>query len=241
MLRILTVGFVLFVTFARTFHGDQITDALPLPKAAISPERAETNQVPAGDRALKRRHPRYQLRENDIIEVSFPLTPEYNQTVTIQPDGYVSLLGGGDCLVAGQTVPEAIRSIKHAYATLLNDPMVTIAVKDFEKPYFVAGGEVGHPGKYDLRGDTTVVEAVAIAGGFTDDAKHSEVWLFRRVSNEWVETQRLNVKEMLHTANLREDLHLLPGDMLYVPKSKMGKVRHYLPVATLGSYFNPTP
>jgi polysaccharide export outer membrane protein len=238
----LPVGFILFVILARMLHGDQTRDGLSEPKAVVSGEQGgENGQVQAGDRTLKHRRPRYQLRENDVIDVSFPLTPEYNQTITIQPDGYVSLLGVGDCHVAGQTIPEAIQSIRATYASLLHDPMVTIALKDFVKPYFVAGGEVGHPGKYDLRGDTTLVEAVGIAGGFTDNAKHSEVWIFRRVSSDWVETQRLNVKEMLKTGNLREDVHLLPGDMLYVPKSNIGKIRHYLPVATLGSYFNPTP
>lgn len=242
MRKTLQAGFVLFVIFAHILDGDQIKNGLSEPTAAVSgKQNGEGGQVQTGDRTLKHRHPRYQLRENDVIDVSFPLTPEYNQTATIQPDGYISLLGAGDCHIAGQTIPEAIQSIRAAYASLLHDPMVTIALKDFVKPYFVAGGEVNHPGKYDLRGDTSLVEAVAIAGGFTENAKHSEVWIFRRVSSDWVETQRLNVKEMLKTGNLREDVHLVPGDMLYVPKSNMGKIRHYLPVATLGSYFNPVP
>ena len=119
--------------------------------------------------------------------------------------------------------------------------MITIHLKDFQKPYFIAGGEVGHPGKYELRGDITVVEAVAVAGGFTESSKHSQVWVFRRVSNDWVETKELNVKKMLNAGNLREDMHLNPGDMLYVPKSTMGKIRRYLPVASLGTYFSPMP
>jgi protein involved in polysaccharide export with SLBB domain len=53
-------------------------------------------------------------------------------------------------------------------------------LKDFEKPYFVAGGRVARPGKYDLRGDTTVSQGIALAGGFLDSAKHSQVVLFRR-------------------------------------------------------------
>jgi polysaccharide export outer membrane protein len=110
---------------------------------------------------------------------------------------------------------------------------------EFDKPYFIVGGEVGHPGKFELRGDTTMTQAVAIAGGFTENAKHSQVWLFRRVSNDWAETQQLDLKKMLKSGNLREDAHLRPGDMLYVPKNTISKMKHFIPVATLGTYFNP--
>ena len=58
------------------------------------------------------------------------------------------------------------------------------------------------PGKYDLRGDTTVSAAVAMAGGFTQDAKHSQVLLFRRVNDSWSSVTKLDVKHMLKTRNL---------------------------------------
>lgn len=188
---------------------------------------------------LQRRNPRYELSEGDVIELSFPLTPEFNQTATVQPDGYITLLGVGDVHVTGKTVPELTQAIKAAYAKTLHEPIVTIELKDFQKPYFVAGGEVGHPGKYDLRGDTTLTQAVAMAGGFTDASKHSEVWLFHRVSREWVQSQKLNMKKMLYSGNLAEDPELHPGDMIYVPKNKLSKVKRFLPVGTLSAYFSP--
>jgi polysaccharide export outer membrane protein len=151
------------------------------------------------------------------------------------------LRGVGEIHVEGQTVQEATESIRTAYASVLHNPIITIDLKDFEKPYFIAGGQLGHPGKYDLRGDTTVVQAVAIAGGFTENSKHSQVWLFRRVSNDWVEVKMLNVKKMLSNGDLREDLHLRPGDMLYVPQNEFSKVKRFIPVATMGSYFSPVP
>src|SRR5258708_29560318 len=190
---------------------------------------------------LHRRNPRYQLCKDDVLQLNFALTPEFNQMVTVQPDGFITLLGVGDLHVEGQTIPDVTQSIRAAYAKTLHSPILTVRLVDFEKPYFIAGGEVGHPGKYDLRGDTTVVQAVAIAGGFIESSKHSQVWLFRRISNDWVETRKLDVKKMLSAGNLSEDLHLRPGDMLYVPKSGLGKVKRYLPVATMGSYFSPTP
>src|SRR5579872_949268 len=235
-------GMAVFLTATMCGRAEEAGHAASKPGIlAAAAGTTRNGQEDSGQPALQLRNPRYQLCRSDVLDLTFPLTPEFNQTTTVQPDGYITLLGAGDLHVVGQTVPEVMQSIRTAYASMLHDPIVTIQLKDFDKPYFIAGGEVGHPGKYDLRADTTVVEAVAIAGGFTETSKHSEVWVFRRVSNDWVETQKLDVKKMLNAGNLSEDLHLRPGDMLYVPKSTMGKIRRYLPVASLGSYFNPIP
>jgi len=67
-------------------------------------------------------------------------------------------------------VPEMQQAVANAYRGFLHEPEVTVTLKDFDKPYFLASGEVARPGKYELRGDLTVNEAVAIAGGFTQQA-----------------------------------------------------------------------
>jgi polysaccharide biosynthesis/export protein len=211
------------------------------PDATSSATIADSAGQNADRPALQHRNPRYRLNRSDVLNLDFPLTPEFSQTVIIQPDGFITLRSVGEVHVEGQTLAEATQTIRTAYANVLHNPIITIDLKDFEKPYFIAGGQVGHPGKYDLRGDTTLIQAVEVAGGFTEDSKHSEVWLFRRVSDEWVEVHKFNVKKMLGNGDLHEDTHLNPGDMVYVPKNGISKVRRYLPVATMGSYFNPAP
>jgi polysaccharide export outer membrane protein len=188
--------------------------------------------------SLQRRNPRYRLCRGDILELDFPFTPEFNQTPTVQPDGYITLRGVGDLHVEGQTVPEVTQALRTAYGKILRDPVVTIALKDFDKPYFIVSGQVEHPGKYDLRGETTVTQALAIAGGFNDNARHSQVLLFRQASDDWVEVKKLNLKQMLRARNLREDLHLQPGDMLFVPKSTVSKIKPWIPYPSLGMYLN---
>src|SRR5260370_42474050 len=107
-------------------------------------------------------------------------------------------------------------------------------MEDFEKPYFTAGGEFGKPGKYELRGDTTVAEAVAIAGGFTEKAKHSEVLGFRRVPGGWEAAKRLDVKQMMVKGDLGEGVHLRPGELIYAPKNKLSKIQAFIPVPGMG-------
>ena len=145
---------------------------------------APADETPAGagqaQPALQTADPRYILRVGDAMEITFRFTPEYNQTVTVQPDGYINLKDLPDLKVAGKTTPQLAEVIRKAYAPILHDPVVSIHLRDFEKPYFIAGGEVGRPGKFEMRGDTTVVEAISIAGGFNEKSKHSQVLLFRR-------------------------------------------------------------
>jgi polysaccharide export outer membrane protein len=188
---------------------------------------------------LQERHPRYRLRKGDTFDLDFALSPEFNQTVAVQPDGYVTFKGIGSIFVEGQTVPELTETVKAAYAKTLHDPVIAIALKDFEKPYFIASGQVAKPGKYDLRSDLTVTEAVAIAGGFNDKAKHSQVVLFRPVPSGGYEAKLLNVKKLLASRNLSEDIQLQPGDMLYVPQSAMSKIRPFLPTSSMGAYLSP--
>jgi polysaccharide export outer membrane protein len=219
----------------RTAPVDNTAQASAAPPAAPGGESG--THVPA----LQERNPRYLLCKGDAIELNFPFTPEFNQTLTVQPDGYVTLLGVGDIHVEGESVPQLKQVFKDAYTGILDDPVFTIVLKDFAKPYFTASGQLNKPGKYDLREDTTALEAVAIAGGFNDSAKHSQVILFRRVSKDWVEARELDMKKMLKNKDISEVVHLQPGDMIFVPKNTISKMSRFLPTANMGVMVSPAP
>jgi polysaccharide export outer membrane protein len=185
------------------------------------------------------RRPLYRLRCSDVVEIDLTFSPQFNQLLTVQPDGYLPLKGVDQLYAEGLTVPELQAAVRQAYTGVLHNPEVTVVLKDFDKPYFIAAGEVGHPGKYELRADTTVTEAVAIAGGFTPRSKHSQVVLFRRISEETIESHLLNVKSLLKLRELGEDVHLRPGDLLFVPQNLISKIRQFLPASSLSLYANP--
>jgi polysaccharide biosynthesis/export protein len=188
--------------------------------------------------ALQRRDWRYRILPGDVLEVDFVLTPEFDQVINVQPDGYVTLKGLGSLRAQGQTTAEFTQALVAAYGKILRDPIITVNLNDFVKPYFIVDGQVDKPGKFELRGETTVTEAVAMAGGFKDSAKHSQVVLFRKVSDQWAEVKVLNVKHMENTRNLAEDVYLRPGDMLFVPKNAISKIKPFIPIPSLGTYFN---
>jgi len=198
------------------------------------------SSAPDTSSGFHERHPRYRLRKGDTFDLEMTFSPEFNQTVAVQPDGYVTLKGVGTIHVEGQTVPELTESLKAAYSQTLHDPVITISLKSFEMPYFIASGQVSKPGKYELRSDLTVTEAVAIAGGFNDKAKHSQVVLFRPIEGGGYEAKLLNVKKLLATRRLSEDIELQPGDMIYVPQSAFSRIRPFLPTSSMGAYLGPS-
>lgn len=186
------------------------------------------------------RTPRYRIQTSDVLELQFRFTPEFNQTVTVQPDGFVALQAAGEVKLLDLSSDEAVKVVAAKYKGILNDPAINIVIKEFNKPYFVVGGEVTHPGKFELRGALTLTDAIAMAGGLTPNAKQDQLLLFRRVSPETAEVKKLNLKQVLGKGNLLEDIRLAPGDGIYVSKSTLGKIDRFMSVARLGVFF-PIP
>jgi polysaccharide export outer membrane protein len=227
---------VLSLTLSFSLYAQSSTPQTTPPAAAPPSNNADDPSRPK----LHTRNPRYRIQPDDILDLAFRYTPEFDQEVTVQPDGYIQLKGiSVDVHIQGQTVPEVIETLHRAYAGILHDPVISVVLRDFEKPYFIAGGQVGKPGKYDLRGPTSATQAVQIAGGFIDFAKSKQVVLFRRYNDDTVEVKVLNLKRVLKEKDVKEDLMLEPGDMLYVPKTPMAAIDRFLPRSSIGTYFAP--
>ena len=183
---------------------------------------------------------RYTLNPGDVIEVQYRYTPEYNQTVTIQPDGYVSLEIVGDVKIGGLTLAQVRTTIIKKASVRLNDPEVTLLLKEFQKPYFVVAGEVAQPGKFEMRENITALQAIILAGGFKDSAKSSQIILFRKINSEMAEVKVINLKKIKRTSDLEKDLALQAGDMLMVPQNTITKIERYVKLASLGTFLlNP--
>ncbi len=192
---------------------------------------SEVNSVPQ----FQERDARYRMVSGDVFDVSFDLSPEFNQQqITVQPDGFVTFRGVGDVKVAGLTIPQLRETIRNAYSKTLHEPIISITLREFQKPFFIADGQLGHPGRYELHGPLTLSEGIAMAGGFLETSKHSQVVLYRRVNDQWTSAQIINVKKMEVDRNMAEDPILHPGDMLFVPKNRLSKVKPFIPTTNVG-------
>lgn len=183
---------------------------------------------------------RYRLNPGDVLDVVYRYTPEFNQTVTVQPDGYVILQIAGDVKLGMLTVEEARTEIVKRASARLKDPEVTILLKEFQKPYFVVAGEVLQPGKVEMREQRmTALQAIMMSGGFRDSAKASQVVVFRKINQEMAEVKTLNLRDIKKTSDLEHDIVIEAGDMVFVPRNTWTKVERYIRLTSLASILNP--
>ncbi len=183
---------------------------------------------------------RYRLQPGDVLEIQYRYSPEFNQTVTVQPDGYVSLEIGGDVKIAGLTVEQTRQVILRRASVRLREPVATIVLKEFQKPYFVVAGEVAQPGKIEMRERVTAIQAIMLAGGMKETARSSQVVVFHQINNsELAEVKLLNLKSIRRTSDLENDLTLHPGDMIYVPRDKISKIERFMKLASVAAFMAP--
>jgi polysaccharide export outer membrane protein len=229
------LGLLVLVALARVPEGLCAQQNYSSVRVSATPAQvAATTDSGSEQSTLQRRNPRYKVTPTDVLSLTFPLSHEFDQPrVSVQPDGYINLLSAESIYIKGMTVPEITEALKKAYVGTLHDPIIEVDLVDFVRPFFVVSGQVGKPGQFDLIHDTTVLEAIGIAGGFAPTAK-TQVFLYHRVSNDWVEVKKLSLKDILHGKNVNEDAQVSSGDMIFVPEKFITNFRKYVPYSVSG-------
>ena len=159
---------------------------------------------------------RTSLDVGDVIRISYPGAPEYNQVQKIRPDGKVSLPMVGNVSVSGRSVSSVQQTLRGLYESHLNDPTVVVAVEQASAAVYVSG-EVNKPGKVQLDRKMTALEAIMESGGFTRFANPKQVFVIR---NEGGQQQRypLNLSATL-SGHTSQAFYLRPYDVIYVKQS----------------------
>ncbi len=166
--------------------------------------------------------PPYRLYPGDEIEVQVVSAPELTKTVTVQPDGRISLPLLAPVQVADRTLVDAERLIAQAYASQLLSPRVDIAVRAAPLKVFV-GGEVDKPGVYDMPGDINALQAVIMAGGFKSSAKRGQVVIIRRGPDGRAMMRTANLVRAVSDPGLTDVVPLRRFDVVYVPRTRIAE------------------
>jgi polysaccharide export outer membrane protein len=206
--------------------------------ATVSAASVASQTAPPAQPQLSARA-RYALRAGDVITIDYRFTPEFNQTVTIRPDGFVDLTLIGEAHVAGLTLADVHSLVVQKSSVHLKDPEVNISLKEFERPYVVVAGEVDHPGRFDFYEKTTALQAVLQAGGIKISGQQSDVYVFRKVDGALAEVHHISLKNIKRTSDLEHDLTLQPGDMILVPRNKLENIGRFIKTLNLQVYFDP--
>jgi polysaccharide export outer membrane protein len=223
------------VVCAGLLVASQAVSQTPGGSASAQPNAAALASSASATEGFAQRNPRYHVQPNDVLEVQFRLTPEFNFTATVQPDGYISSQIIGDVHVGGMTTSEISQAVAQKASTRLKDPEVGVALKDFVKPHFVVAGEVAKPGSYELRGDMGLIQGIAMSGGFVNSsAKRTQVILVRRMNSEYAEVKVFDMRKLMSPGGVREDVTLRPDDILIVPQNAMSKIEPYLRLSSMG-------
>lgn len=181
----------------------------------------------------------YRLQSGDVISVWFRFTPEFNEDVTVGPDGHASLKSAGDLRLQGVTVAEARTEIVQGAAGKLVNPEVTVTLKEFDRPHYFVAGEVITPGRQELRRPVTVMEAVLSAGGPKEDSAMGRVVLFRRINGDTSEVHILKLNRYDARTRRANDMLLEPNDLVLVGHDHLETLGRYVKTANLGIYLQP--
>ena len=157
----------------------------------------------------------FKLGPDDVIEVFVYKEPELSPTVVVRPDGKVSLPLIGELSVVGKSAVELQKEIAQKLAHYIAEPTVNVIVKEVNSAKVSVLGEVKTPGMYKIKDRATVLDALALAGGFTEYAKRDKVMLIRIDANGQMRRIPLNVDDQIK--GRKGDLfYILPYDKIYV-------------------------
>ena len=170
----------------------------------------------------------YRLGYGDVISVRFFYDPEFDQTVTIRPDGRITLPRLGDVLVVGMMPTQLDDLVTTNYAEIIRDPDVTIIVEEIGENVVYVLGEVNEPGGYPLNPyGTTVLGAIALAEGFKNTAKLSSVILIKLDATGMPQPERINLTKAV-SGSRKDDPYLQGNEIVYVPSTFISQLNLFM-------------
>ena len=159
----------------------------------------------------------YVIGAEDVLSIDVWKEPEMSKTVPVRPDGMISLPLVGDVKAAGYTPVQLQDLLAEAMKKMVSDPQVTVIVEKVSSLSFNIVGEINHPGYFPLTRRMTVLDAIAMAGGFKDFAKTKKVYVLRTAANGTQERLPFNYKDVISGKNPQQNIELQPRDTIVVP------------------------
>ena len=183
----------------------------------------------------------YRIEPRDQLDISFYLSPELHQVLTVQSDGDISMPVAGNVHAQGLTPEELEKSLDRLYSRELRDPQSTVRIDKSPSQVVYVEGQVGKPGAVPLQPGMTALQAIAASGGLTDASGASNVVLIRRDACGNPHGERLKLDKVLNQKDNEQDAELLPADIVVVPRSGIAQfdlnikqyVRDALPLETI--------
>ncbi len=214
ILRVASVGIVLLacalVAVAQTDSKsvDKLTD-----KAVTTTERT-SGAVPTVGNAVS---DEFVIGTGDVLAINVWKETEVSRVVPVRSDGRISLPLVGELQAGGRTTKQLEAEITTKLKDYVSEPEVTVIVQEIKSQKFNVLGMVMKPGSYVLTNPTTILDAIALAGGFRDFAKQKDVYVLRRAADGNQTRLPFNYKDVVKGRNSTQNVALQSNDTIVVP------------------------
>ncbi len=214
-----------------TFGG---TQTLPFLEAkaervkVIEAEKAGVEKEGADTSAKERPEVQeYTIEEGDVLYISVWKEDDLSGEVVVRPDGKISFPLAGDVLASGLTFTQLKEKLTKRLKEYIKYPVISISLRKLGGKKVIVLGQVTRPGVYSVTGESTMLEAIALAGGFTPHAVSSSVILVRGgLQNP--EGTRLDLSRAMKKTDVSQNVALQSEDIVYVPRKFIANVNYFL-------------
>jgi polysaccharide export outer membrane protein len=157
------------------------------------------------------------IGNDDVLAINVWKEPDISRSIPVRSDGKISLPLAGQVQAAGLTPLKLEQEIASKLQSYISQPEVTVIVQQINSQKFNILGQVARPGSYPLTNQVTVLDAIAIAGGFRDFAKKKSIYVLRQNPDGTQTRIPFNYKEVIKDQNTSQNVRLQPRDTIVVP------------------------
>ena len=157
------------------------------------------------------------IGNDDVLAINVWKEPDISRSIPVRSDGRISLPLVGEVQAAGQTPLKLETEIASRLRSYMSEPEVTVIVQQINSQKFNVLGQVAHPGSYVITNSPTVLDAIALAGGFRDFAKQKSIYVLREAADGKQARLAFNYKEVIKGVNPAQNVKLQPRDTVVVP------------------------
>ncbi|HTZ95255.1 MAG TPA: polysaccharide biosynthesis/export family protein [Terriglobales bacterium] len=180
---------------------------------------AQTESVPGSPVAPggKAHDNSYVIGVDDVLAISVWKEPEVSKTVPVRSDGKISLPLAGEVQASGQTPVQLEQQLTAKLKSYISEPEVTVIVEKINSEKFNILGMVAKPGSFPLTSASTILDAIALSGGFRDFAKQKSIYVLRKNPDGTESRLPFNYKKVIKGKNMTQNIKLQSGDTIVVP------------------------
>jgi polysaccharide biosynthesis/export protein len=210
------LGLIFLLTLVVLFPGPRAEAADNARQAGKSGAAAAAND-PGRAAQVKAHDDSFVIGSDDVLSISVWKEPEVSRVVPVRSDGKISLPLAGEIQAGGTTPRQLEKAIAAKLQSYISEPEVTVIVQQINSQKFNILGLVAKPGAYPLTNGATVLDAIALAGGFRDFAKQKSIYVLRQSPDGSQTRIPFNYKDVIKGKNVEQNIKLQPRDTVVVP------------------------